>query len=96
MNKKLRVGDKFKWNFFIGMDEKEFTILDIDTSRTLHSINDVELKNELLLQWENSEGGLSHAWFGDYDSLNGLLNNGVIFIVGPPLHPNKQIKKFTL
>jgi hypothetical protein len=96
MNRKLQIGDKFKWNFFIGMDEKEFTILDIDTSRLLHSINDVELKNELLLQWENSEGSLSYAWFGDYHFLNRLLNNGGIVIVEPPLHPNKQIKKFTL
>ena len=96
MNKKLKVGDKFKWHFFVGIYEKKFTILDIDTSRPSSTINGIEIKTELLLQWEDAFGNKAQAWMGNYDSLNNLLNRGAITIVGESMKPAKKIKKFRL
>ena len=94
MNKKLKIGDKFTWNFL--RKDKEFTILDIDTSRPSRTIDGIEIKYELLLQWEDAFGNEVHTWMGDYDSLNMLLNRGVINIVSNCIEPTKKIKKFTL
>jgi hypothetical protein len=96
MNKKLKIGDKFIWHSFVGMSEKEFTILDIDISGTSRTIYGTEIKCEILLQWKDAFGNKAQTWVGDYDILNNILNRGGITIVGESMKPVMNIKKFTL
>jgi hypothetical protein len=91
---KLRIGDKIKWNVSIGGDFI-YTILDIDTSREPLRIIGIEIRSEVLMQWE-SDGELHQEWGHSYHDLNMNLNNGGITIIGRDIEPIKEIKKFTL
>lgn len=94
MKKKLRIGDKIKWNNSIG-DGTVYTILDIDTSRPTTTILSTEFKNEILFQWEDWDT-VSQNWSHSIDALNTLLNEGRIIIVEREIKPYKELLKFSL
>lgn len=92
--KKLRIGDKIRWNNSIGGDTV-YTIMDIDPSRPTTTIFTTEYKNEILFQWEHW-GTVSQNWSHSIDALNDLLNEGKIIIVERDIKPYKELLKFSL
>ena len=95
MNKKLKIGDKFIWHSFVGMPEKEFTILGIDTSRPGIWAIDRVYNSHFHIQWV--EGGRTYTtWVGNIEVMNQKLNEGKIIILNPKMEPIKDIKKFKL
>jgi len=92
--RKLRIGDKIKWDVTIG-GNIIYTILDIDTSREPNYIGHIEIRQDILFQWEFC--GLIHeSWCHSYDDLNQNLNRGGIIIIKSGIEPIKEVKKFTL
>jgi len=94
MNKKLRIGDKIKWNVPIGSGVT-YTIIDIDTTRPTFSIGPLEVREDILFQW-GYDGIIHHEWGHSYHDLNQNLNKGGITILERDILPVRDIKKFTL
>jgi hypothetical protein len=89
MNKKLKVGDKFKWDALQYFPNLDYTY----TVKEFRIRNGV---NEILVQWTNVFNVVVNSWLFELKELNDNLNNGTIILVGCTLHPTKQIKKLSL
>ena len=94
MKKKLRIGDKVRWNVPVGGDTI-YTIMDIDTSRPVKVVAHMEFKEEVLFQWLE-DGLIRQTWSSSIDDLNKNLNKGGITIVERSIEPNKELLKFSL
>lgn len=89
MNKKLKVGDKFKW----------YALQDFPNLDYTYTVREFKIENgmnEVRVQWTNVFNEIVNSWAFDLKELNEGLNKGAIIIVGHTLQPNKQIKKFRL
>lgn len=98
MKPRLQIGDKIRWDDPINLNSEYgeiiYTILDIDTSRPTEIINGLEVKKEILFQWEYG-GRITQVWSHDYQKVNQLINEGLIVILNPKITPIKWIKKST-
>jgi hypothetical protein len=92
--KKLRIGDKIRWNTPIG-GGVIYTILDIDTTRPTFSIGPLEVREDILFQWRY-DGIIHHEWGHSYEDLNLNLNKGGIIILERDIEPIRELLKFSL
>jgi len=97
MEKKLRVGDVIKFiNWQDGTEgEPIYTILDIDTSRTVEVANGKLFYSHLYIEWRFGDK-VYKSWSGNLDKINQKLNAGLIIILSRSMEPIKEIKKFKL
>jgi hypothetical protein len=89
MNKKLKVGDKFKWDALQDLPSLDYT----------YTVKEFRIENgviEVLVQWTNVFNDVVNSWLFDLKELNDGLNKGVIILVGNTFQPIKDIKKFKL
>ena len=93
--KRLRIGDKIKWNVPIG-GGLIYTIMNIDTSRPYIRVDRYPYENQILFQWEDSSGTIHQEWSHSYEDLNRNLNKGGITIVERNMVPYKELLKFSL
>ena len=96
MEKKLKIGDIIK---FINSDGTEggpiYTILDIDTSRTVEVANGTPFYSHIHIEWRFGDN-VYKTWSGNLDMINEKLNVGQIIILNRRIEPIKEIKKFKL
>jgi hypothetical protein len=92
--KKLRIGDKIRWNTPIG-GGVTYTIIDIDTSRPTYFIGPLEVRQDILFQWRY-DGIIHHEWGHSYEDLNLNLNKGGITILERDIEPIRELLKFSL
>ena len=91
--KKLRVGDKIRWNLPIG-SSTVYTILAIDTSRPKEQVGEHQFPQEVLFQWQ-AGGSLIQRWGHSYQLLYKSLNETKITRLQSTLEPYKEIPTFS-
>ncbi len=92
--RKLKIGDKIRWNIPIG-GGVIYTIMDIDTTRPTRSFGPFEIREDILFQWE-CDGRTNLEWCHSYHDLNLNLNKGGIIILERDIKPNRDLLKFSL
>ena len=96
--RKLKIGDKIKWNQGIG-GNIIYTILDIDTSREQTVLTTpsktYHFENQILLQWQEWDGRITQFWNYSLDGINQEIVRGRISILNQELEPYKHLPKFS-
>ena len=96
--RKLKIGDKIKWNLPIG-GNTIYTVLDIDTSHEQTVITTPNkiyyFDSQILLQWQEWDGRITQSWGYSLDSLNQEIARGRISILNSELEPCKHLSKFS-
>ena len=95
--RKLKIGDKIKWNLPIG-GNLIYTVLDIDALReqtVLITPNKTyHFDNQILVQWQEWDGNIAQCWNYSLDSLNQEIARGRILILNE-IEPCKHLPKFS-
>jgi hypothetical protein len=68
---KLRIGDKIKWNVSVG-GGNIYTVLDIDTSRTVEVANGTPFYSHIHIEWRFGDN-VYKTWSGNLDMINEKL-----------------------
>ena len=96
--RKLKIGDKIKWNQPIGAGII-YTVLDIDTSReqtVLTTPNKIYVfDSQILLQWQEYDGKITQCWNYSLEDLNQEIVKGRISILNSEIEPYQHLPEFS-
>jgi hypothetical protein len=96
--RKLKIGDKIKWNQRIGAGII-YTVLDIDTLReqtVLITPNKTyHFDNQIFVQWQEWDGNITQSWGYSLDEINQEIARGRISILNSEIEPCKHLPKFS-
>lgn len=96
--RKLKIGDKIKWNQRIG-GNLIYTILDIDITHpptVLTTPNKIYcFDSQILLQWQEYDGKITQCWNYSLEGLNQEIVKGRISILNSEIEPYQHLPKFS-
>jgi hypothetical protein len=93
--RKLKIGDKVKWNVAIGGDIV-YTVRDISFNQPPTILqNGMVFPNEILFEFTDRNDNIIRVWGHQLSYINENISKGGITILNRDIEPYKEIKKFS-